>query len=137
MESLTINHIEISFCLRGDDVFVPIKPICELLGIDHSSQIEAITEHPIIGSSLQLNRATGKDGKTYKMKTLPLKYFFAWLLGIDARRVKPEAAQGILQYQEKVYSLVYEKFCLEPIRQKEMLIQTLKKEKRELEQKMQ
>lgn len=32
--------------------YVPIKPVCEVLGIDHSTQIQVLRNHPLLGKTL-------------------------------------------------------------------------------------
>lgn len=128
MDLVKINEVEISFPKQGETILVPIKPVCEVLGIDAKSQRDSIQNHPILGSVGVQNPSTGSDGKTYEMFCLPLKYFFGWLFSIDARKVKPEASEAVIQYQEKVYDVIYEKFFLEPVQQKKKLILILEKE---------
>lgn len=128
MELVKINEVEISFPTQDDIVFVPIKPICEVLGIDAKSQRDSIQNHPILGSVGVQNPSTGSDGKTYEMLCLPLKYIFGWLFSIDARKVKPEASEAVMKYQEIVYNVLYDKFFLEPSQQKKKLILILEKE---------
>lgn len=43
----TINHVEI---VVTSDMFVPIKPICEALGVDAKAQRDKIQAHPILSS---------------------------------------------------------------------------------------
>lgn len=128
MEIIKVNEVEIDFPIKGGITYVPIKPICEVLGIDHSAQVAALKNNPILSSVMVENPTTGKDGKTYLMLNLPMKYFFGWLFSIDARKVKPEAYETVIRYQEKVYDLIYDKFYLEPIQQKKKLILILEKE---------
>jgi hypothetical protein len=99
-----------------------------VLGIDHSSQVSTLKNHPILGSVMVENTTTGSDGKRYQMLTLPLKYFFGWLFCIDARKVRPEATEQLIKYQEQVYNIIYDKFFLEPVQQKKKLILILEKE---------
>lgn len=128
MDLIKINQVEISFSQQGETILVPVKPICEILGIDAKSQRESIQNHPILGLVGVLSPSTGSDGKTYEMLNLPLKYFFGWLFSIDARKVKPESYEAVIEYQEKVYDAIYDKFYLEPVQQKKKLILLLEKE---------
>lgn len=128
MELVTINNIEIRFSQDGDTIFIPVKPVCEILGLSHPTQINSIKNHPILGSVVSVKDTTGSDGKTYQMLNLPLKYFFGWLFSIDARNVKAEASEALMAYQLKVYDAIYEKFFLEPVQQKKKLILLLEKE---------
>lgn len=125
---ININQVEITLPREGEIVFVPIKPICEVLGIQHAGQMEGIKNHPILGSVVQPHYTTGGDGKRYEMLCLPIKYVFGWLLSIDARKVKPEAAEAVIQYQEKAYDALYDYFYLEPTLQKNKLLEITRQE---------
>jgi hypothetical protein len=128
MNLLQINHVELTFSKAGETVFVAIKPICEALGIDHSGQVSTIKNHPILGSVMVENPTTGSDGKTYNMLSMPLEFVFGWLMGIDARKVSPDASESVVKYQKEAYRALYEKFFLEPVQQKKKLIRILEKE---------
>jgi hypothetical protein len=128
MDLVKINEVEISFPMQGETILVPIKPVCEVLGIDHSAQVQTLKNHPILGSTMVESTTVAADGKDRNMLCLPLKYFFGWLFSIDARKVKPEASEAVIAYQEKVYDVIYDKFFLEPVQQKKKLILILEKE---------
>jgi hypothetical protein len=128
MQLVTINNIQIDFLQDGETIYIPIKPVCEILGINHATQINSIKNHPILSSVVAVKDTTGSDGKTYQMLNLPVKYFFGWLFSIDARNVKAEASEALTAYQLKVYDAIYEKFFLEPVQQKKKLILLLEKE---------
>ena len=71
----TINNVDI---VVTDDNLVPIKPICEALGVDNEGQRQRIERDEILTSVAFMTKATGKDGKTYDMIALPIKYVFGW-----------------------------------------------------------
>ena len=54
------------------------------------------------------------DGKQREMLCLPLKRFFLWLGGIHPNKVKEEARENVLRYQELISDILYEKFVEEP-----------------------
>ena len=61
-----------------------------------------------------------------------MKRFFLWLGGIHPNKVKEEAKENVLKYQELISDILYEKFVEEPefhkmkSEQKEKLRQQLK-----------
>lgn len=146
MDLIHINNTEISFPKDDNGTyFVPIKPICNVLAINPDTQLNAIKEHPTLGSVTALRAATGSDGKQYEMSCLPLKYAMAWILGIDARNVKDTVKESLLKYQNDCYDAIYEKFFLEPqlqkekllaITQQELLIAELKSQRAEINDKI-
>jgi hypothetical protein len=130
MEMIIVNQVEINF-LNAEDgktILIPIKPVCDALGIDAKSQRDSIQNHPILGSTGVLSTSVAGDGKTRNMLCLPLKYALGWLFSIDARKVKPDAYEAVITYQERVYEAIYDRFFLEPIMQKNKLVMMLEKE---------
>lgn len=112
METKTIakiNNIEIS--VSNDELqLVPIKPICEALGIATWSQTKKIKEDDFLSSVATLSMATGADGKQYEMCCLPLKYVYGWLFTINPKNVAPEAEDTVSRYRIVCYNSLYEYF---------------------------
>lgn len=106
-----VNNVQIRVIENGEKL-VPIKPICEALNVDYSGQLQRLKEDQILSSVMELSPTTGKDGKTYEMQCLPIKYMFGWLFRIDARNVKEEAKEAVLNYQMKCYDILYDYFTL-------------------------
>jgi len=90
---------------------VAVKPICEAIGIDFSSQVQKIKSHPILGSVVVMNTTTGSDEKQYEMFCIPLDFVFGWLFTIDSRKVKPEAKDAVLKYQLECYKALLHHFA--------------------------
>lgn len=104
-----VNDVQIQIYENGEKL-VPVKPICEALNIDYSGQSQRLKEDPILSSVMGLSPTTGKDGKTYEMQCLPVKYVFGWLFRIDSRNVKEEAREALLKYQMQCYDVLYDYF---------------------------
>lgn len=104
-----INNIEIVIIQNGEDM-VPIKPICEALGIASNGQMERIKDDDILASVSKLVLSTGKDGKEYEMFSIPFKFIFGWLFTIDPARVKPEAKDAVVKYKLACYDALFEHF---------------------------
>ncbi|KAA6326346.1 hypothetical protein EZS27_024541 [termite gut metagenome] len=74
---------------------IPIRPICAILGLDYSRQVQKIKKNEDLSSVMVLSTTTGPDGKEYETPCLPLKYVAGWLFPI--KDIKSE-------YQEFVYA---------------------------------
>lgn len=103
----TINNVDI---VVTNDGLVPIKPICEALGIDDEGQRQRIERDEILASVTFMTKATGKDGKAYQMVAIPVKYVFGWLFTIDASRVNPEIKDSVIKYKRECYETLYNHF---------------------------
>ena len=104
-----INEVDLLIIENGEKR-VPIKPICELLGVDFSSQLKKIKDDEILSSTLVLNTILGKDKKSRDMQTIPYKYVFGWLFGINPKNVKPEAKAIVIKYKLLCYDALYYHF---------------------------
>lgn len=93
-----INEVEIlaSSAERG---LVPIKPICEVLGVDAKAQREKLNSNPLYAPVGVLSTSTGADGKQYDMLCLPFEYCLAWMLGINSSNVREDIREKLLDYQ--------------------------------------
>lgn len=104
-----INDSKILVIENGQKL-VPIKPICEALGVDAKAQRTKIQEDEILNSVGVLSTSTGADGKKYEMYCIPFKYVFGWLFTINPANVKEEARAAVIQYRAACYEALYQSF---------------------------
>lgn len=97
-EIAKVNNVAI---MAGNDPkrLVPIKPICEALGIDDRSQRQKIQSHPIHGSTGVLSTLVASDGKAREMYCIPFEFVFGWLFTINPANVKEESKESLIKYQ--------------------------------------
>lgn len=104
-----INDVSI-ILLDGAEKHVPVKPICEALGIDHKRQVDKIKSDGILSSVGGLKPSTGSDGKQYEMFCLPYMYALGWLFTVNPKNVKKEAQETILKYKLECYKALFNHF---------------------------
>lgn len=97
--------------VRAEDgsVYVPIRPICDNLGVTLAGQRERINRDPVLVEAVTSVSVTLTQ-QSRDMLCLPLKYVPGWLFGINADRVKPELRDKIIQYQKECYEVLAEAF---------------------------
>lgn len=105
-----VNDVKIVVIENGEKR-VAIKPICDALGIDIDSQRQKLQNDEILSSVTVLSTATGSDGKTYKMVTIPFKFVFGWLFTINPKNVRPEARENVTKYKLACYNALYNHFA--------------------------
>jgi hypothetical protein len=105
-----VNNQTLMIIEKDGNKFVPIRPICDALGIAPNKQIEKIKDHPIFGSTGTLRVSVAADEKDREMFCLPYKWALGWVLTIDARNVKPESAEAVLIFQIECYDVLYNHF---------------------------
>lgn len=102
---------------RGGGIYVPIRPICDLLGVDWSAQRRRIARDPVMGEESMSVAITTTDidpdsrrPRTSEMLALPLDYVSGFLFGINAERVKQEVREQLIRYQRECYKVLSEAF---------------------------
>ena len=105
-----INDVVLLTVENNGEKYVPIKPICEILGVSYQSQFERLKKDKILGSTIMPSMTVGADGKTREMSCLPYKYIFGWLFKINSDKVKPEAQENLIKYQKICYDILFDAF---------------------------
>ncbi len=68
-----INGADIVTVERDGEIFVPIKPICEAIMVNYTSQLEKLqSDDTFSGSTVPLRGIVAADGKEREMMCLPL-----------------------------------------------------------------
>lgn len=97
------------------EIFVPLRPICEYLGLDWSGQYRRTKRHPVLAKTINSVAMTatglpgvGKGGR--ELICIKLEHLPGWLFGIDPTRVKAELQEKILRYQEECFRVLWQAF---------------------------
>jgi hypothetical protein len=98
-------------------VYVPIRPLCDYLGLDWSGQLQRLNRDPILSEALMSVGVTPTDiapesrrPHSSEMACLPLDYLNGWLFGVNANRVKAEIRDRVLKYQRECYRVSADAF---------------------------
>lgn len=104
-----VNNTDIVIIQNGEQR-VPVKPICDALGIDFSTQVRKLKSDEILSTTVVIMPTVGGDEKQREMITIPYKYVFGWLFRIHPNKVSPEARESVLKYQMECYDVLYRHF---------------------------
>lgn len=112
METKTIARVNKVAIVAGNDSqkLVPIKPICDALGIDYSTQVKKIKDDEDLQPTMGLSPIVAADGRDREMVCLPLEFVFGWLFTINPKNVKPEAQEAVRSYRMECYRALYSHF---------------------------
>ena len=83
--------------VKDGTIYVPIRPICDNLGIALAGQRERINRDPVLTEAVTSVSVTLTQ-QAREMLCLPLRFIPGWLFGINANRVKPELKDRIIRY---------------------------------------
>lgn len=99
----------------GDDqVFIPVRPLCDNLGVSWSAQYRRLSRDPVLSEVQATVAVTATDGRVRQQVCLPLDYLNGWLFGVSADRVKPEIRERLIRYQKECYRALARAFVKEP-----------------------
>ena len=94
------------------EVYVPVRPLCDYLGIDWAGQRQRIMRDPVMSTSVKIVVITPTKSRrgNPNMLCLPLPYLPGWLFGISVNRVKSEFQDKIIRYQRECFEVLWEAF---------------------------
>ncbi|MDU4923647.1 phage antirepressor N-terminal domain-containing protein [Dermabacter sp.] len=95
LQAIPFHGTTISAAKDGDTVRVALRPACEAMGLDFSSQRKRLDRTP--WAVVVMMTTTGSDGKTYEMVTIDRRTFTMWLATIDTTRLKSDRARHLVE----------------------------------------
>lgn len=103
---------DLLIAVRLDDgsIYIPVKPICDLLGVDWAGQFRRIQRDEVLNESVERIDVTSTRRGTQPMICLPLDYISGFLFGINPSRVKPELKERVIRYRRECYKVLAEAF---------------------------
>jgi hypothetical protein len=107
-----VNNVAIEAIEESRGKLIPIKPICEALGIDESAQRRKLRDDDFLCSTAVLSTAVAADGKQREMLCLPFEFIFGWLFTINPGNVKEEARAAVSRYRIECYRVLFRHFAL-------------------------
>lgn len=101
---IRVNGVDI---VATGDGMIPIRPICEALGVSYERQYRKVNESEELRSTVAVRATVGADGKQREMVCLPTEFIYGWLFTINPDNVKPEAREKVRRYKMECYHALY------------------------------
>ena len=100
---------------KDGQVYVPIRPLCNLLGIAWAAQRTRINRDPVLAELITvvivtIPTAGATPTQSREMLCLPLEVLNGWLFGVNASRVKESVRDKLIRYQKECYKVLHEAF---------------------------
>lgn len=105
-----INGVAIVTVDHNGEIFVPIKPIYDAIGIDVDAQRNKLNADEFFNSTTAIITAVAADDKEREMYCIPLRDVYGWLATINPGKVAPEARETVTRYRRECYDILYEHF---------------------------
>src|SRR5579859_7073487 len=92
-------------------MFVPLRPICDYLGISWSGQRERTMRDLVLSRQVRFVRLSRTNlGGNPLLLCLSIDFLNGWLFGINASRVKAEHQEKVIRYQTECYRVLRDAF---------------------------
>jgi hypothetical protein len=95
--------------LADGTILVPLRPICEALGLVWAAQYNRLKRDQVLAPALTVSVTETIQGPR-PMLCLPLKLLPGFLFGLQPSRVKPELRDKIVRYQQDCYEVLWNAF---------------------------
>lgn len=97
-------------------IYVPVRPICDNLGIDWSGQRQRINRDSVLAEATRIVGITPTNrGGNPNMLALPVELLHGWLFGISENRVKPELREKLKHYRRECFAVLWRAFQAESL----------------------
>lgn len=117
---LEFNGKTLIFLSVDGQYWIALKPICEALNVEYTRTFKNTKADPILGSTIAIQPMVGADGKARKMVSLPEKWIYGWLMGIQS------TSHEFLEYKKLCYEVLNNYFHGTITGRKELLTQKAK-----------
>ena len=106
------DHL-LAVVLEGDGVAVPLRLMCEALGIDTEFQVQQLREHPVLSTGLRMVNAV-INGRVRSVAALIHTHIPYWLATISPALVNEDTRPKLIRYQEEILDILSRLFYGEP-----------------------
>ena len=95
-------------------VYVPLRPICEYLGLSWSSQLQKLREDEVLSEGLSSVLLSNTEGRQrYAVICLQLELLPGWLFSLNPKRVRADLQDKIKRYRRDCYRVLWEVFNMQ------------------------
>jgi len=95
--------------IEDGEIYVPLRPICDFLGVNYRSQRRRINRDPVLSKYI-VDVTVSTSGGPQAAPCISLDYLNGWLFSISAASVKEEIRDRVTLYQEKCYKVLRDAF---------------------------
>ena len=103
----------VAVVLEGDGVAVPLRLMCEALGVDTEFQVQQLREHPVLSTGLRMVNAV-INRRVRSVAALIHTHIPYWLATISPALVTEATRPKLIRYQEEILDILSRLFYGEP-----------------------
>ncbi len=115
---------------ESGEPFVPMRPICENIGLDWKVQHRKLMANETRWCVVMMTTHDA-SGRLQEMVCLPQRRLFGWLMSIHPSKVKPELRDKLTAYQQECDEVLFHHF-VGSLQERDELITTLDRQNRQM-----
>lgn len=100
-------HGHTLFVANEEQPLVPLRPICDALGIAWQVQQRKVQSHPTFAPTVTMVVTVGADGKLREMTAMPADMVMGWLMTIHPDKVAPRLRETLIAFQRTAARLLH------------------------------
>ena len=100
----------ITVALVEAEMYVPLRPIVEALGLSWGSQRNRVQRDEVLAHQVRQVTMAGADGRQRDLVCIPLDPLPGWLFGITTSRVRPELQAKLSRYRAECFRVLWNAF---------------------------
>ena len=104
----TITAVMIQDENGRENVYIPLRPLVEGMGLSWPAQYRRIKKNPVLSEVCISVAVTATQVR--QTLAIPISHLNGFLFGVNANRVKPELRPLIVEYQQKCYEVLFSAF---------------------------
>lgn len=89
----------------GDEVYIPLRNLCEKLGLEWKNEHRRITNDPILGKAVIKMMTAFSNGQEQLL--MPLPFLPGWLFKINLNRISDDVRPTLELIQRESYEAIY------------------------------
>ncbi len=106
VEDVTFDGDTLPAVVRaGDSIAIPVRTICEVLGLDVERQSARLQEHEVLSEGLRVVRVP-LGGQLRSVMAISHKYVAFWLATVTPKHVKPALRPKLVRYQTELVDVL-------------------------------
>jgi len=103
----TINNQRIIIFEKDGEKRVAIKPICDAVGVDLTSELQKLKADPILGPTVSTITIAVADGKQREIATISPLFILGWVFNIETDKKDPSAQAKLNRWKLECYNALY------------------------------
>jgi hypothetical protein len=98
-----LNGVNILAIEEGENVFIPVEPLCHAMGIDYSDEADELCSDSLFRELIEHKAVYNENGNI--VSCLPVESVFLWLLSIGH-----ESTPEVIRYKRICASVIFSEY---------------------------